>query len=133
MLIVSTFEKLTASLSFLSCTEGRQFEFVTSGEKETEINDVKIVDETGGHVEEKKEEGEVEGVHGEEEEEEDAVVEEDEKDDKHLKSGEEDSGSDIEIISDLKISTVRYQRYSSSLSFFFPNRYVKFKVPPRMG
>ena len=111
---MSTFEKLTASLSFLSCTEGRQFEFVTSGEKETEINDVKTVDETGEHVEEKKEEGEVEGVHGEEEEE-DAVVEEDEKDDKHLKSDEEDSGSDIEIISDLKISTVRYQRYSFSL------------------
>ena len=102
---MSTFEKLTASLSFLSCTEGRQFEFVSSGEKDTEIKDVKTVEVTGEDVREREDEEDKERPEGEEKK--DAKVEEEEKDERHLKSDEEDSGSDIEILSDLKISTVR--------------------------
>jgi hypothetical protein len=94
---VSTFEKLATSLSFLGCTEGRTFEYLSrradgetvSVERERETK------EDGGSGDEEGDEVMGEGAELEEEEEYGKGAEE---------LSEEDSGSDIEIISSLKIT-----------------------------
>ena len=97
MLIVSTFEKLATSLSFLCCAENRTFQYCEAEVALTSSNTVEELKEG-----EKGGEMCVENSELDEEEEE-------EGEEKTKESSERDSGSDIEIISDLKITddTVR--------------------------
>ena len=96
MLIVSTFEKLATSLSFLCCADNRTFQYCEAEVTLTSSNTVEELKEGEKGGEMCVENSELEEEEKEEEE-------------KTVESSEGDSGSDIEIISDMKITddTVR--------------------------
>ena len=93
-MIVSTFEKLAINLSFLGCTESRTFEYLDSKTEqkitssESEVKEGETVGETVGEVNDERSE----------------LEEEERYKEKTDELSEEDSGSDIEILSDMKIT-----------------------------
>ena len=116
MLIVSTFEKLTETLSFLEYTDSKEFAYTTKtiekqtsakegGTKDESVeNDVKDAyvdanDIDANDVEDVDDQEDI-GEAADEGESEEVVIEMDDR----VSSLSEDSGSDIEIISQMKIS-----------------------------
>ena len=121
MLIVSTFEKLTETLSFLEYTDSKEFAYTTKTiEKQTsakeggtkdesvendvkdvyvDANDVDANDVDANDVEDVDDQEDI-GEAADEGESEEVVIEMDDR----VSSLSEDSGSDIEIISQMKIS-----------------------------
>ncbi|XP_063689425.1 telomerase-binding protein EST1A-like [Bolinopsis microptera] len=88
VLIVSTFEKLAANLTFLGCTESRNFEYLDS-KTEQIVTKSEIDVKEGETVDAMNEEG---------------VVLEEVELGKAAELSDEDSGSDLEIISVMKIT-----------------------------